>query len=61
MTVDEFIAEITKPLFVYRFAKANENSLNPAMRKSVQTRMTNAKKEIQRVAEMYGTYCDDAE
>lgn len=61
MTIDEFVNQITKPLYIYRMASANKDSSNPAMRKSAQTRMLNAKKEIQRIAEIYGMYCDDAD
>lgn len=56
MTTDEFVNNITKPLYVYRMAKANLESTNPAMVKSAKTRMRNAAREIARVAEIHTNY-----
>lgn len=65
MTIDDFVAEITKPLYVYRMARAVRgdeplnNYSNPGMQKSAETRMKNAKKEIQKIVEKYAAYMDD--
>lgn len=53
MTVDELVDRLTKPTYVFRMAKASRSSTNPAMRKSANTRMMNARSEIDKIVQQY--------
>jgi hypothetical protein len=53
MDVEKFVNELTRPLFIWRMARAD--GYRDTRRQSAMTRRANAEREIERIVKKYAT------